>query len=117
MSKTANNRTSDSTPKVRPALTPEARENRLISMAYDEAERQFQNHTASSQVITHFLKAGTVKNQLELEKLRRENILLEAKAEAVKNGEAQRELLDEALKAFRSYSGYGGSTDDEEDVF
>ncbi len=116
MSKTANDRISDVAPKARPALTPEARENRMISMAYDEAERQFMNHTASSQVITHFLKLGTVKNQLELEKLRRENILLEAKAEAVKNGEDRKELYENALKAMRSYSGYG-ETDDEEDIF
>ena len=116
MSNTANNRVSDSVSKSRPALTPEARENRMISMAYDEAERQFMNHTASSQVITHFLKLGTVKNQLELEKLRRENILLEAKAEAVKNGEDRKELYENALKAMRSYSGYGGA-EDEEDIF
>lgn len=117
MSKPANNRISDDAPKARPALTPEARENRLISMALDEAERQIMNHTASSQVLSHFLKLGTVKNQLELEKLRRENILLEAKAEAVKNSEDRKELYENALKAMRSYSGYGDTDDDEEDIF
>lgn len=117
MSKVAKMSNSGPIESVRPALTPEARENRLISMAYDEAERQFLNHTASSQVITHFLKAGTVKNQLELEKLKKENLMLEAKTEAIKNAEDRKQLFEEALKAMRSYSGYGGASDDEEDIF
>lgn len=38
----------------RPALTPDARENQMISLAVDLAERQLEEGTASSQVITHF---------------------------------------------------------------
>lgn len=38
---------------MRPALTPEARENQLISLASDLAEKQLREGTASSQVITH----------------------------------------------------------------
>lgn len=37
--------------KMRPALTPEARENQLAALAVDLAERQLREGTASSQVM------------------------------------------------------------------
>ena len=52
-----------------PATSVEARENQLISLAVDLAERQLSEGTASSQVITHYLKLGTTKDRLEKEKL------------------------------------------------
>ena len=51
----AKTKANDSPKKMRPALTPEARENQLISLAVDLAEEQLRDKTASSQVITHFL--------------------------------------------------------------
>ena len=51
--------------KIRPALTPEARENQMIALAVDLAEKQLLEGTASSQVITHYLKLGTTKEKLE----------------------------------------------------
>ena len=98
----------------RPAIMPEARENQLISMAYDAAERQFQEGTASSQVITHFLKLGTVKAELEKEKLERENELLRAKTENLQSSQRIEELYSEAIKAMQRYSGRGGDEDDDE---
>lgn len=103
----------EQTREHRPALTPEARENLLISMAMDEAEEQFRNHTASSQVITHFLKLGTAKAQLELEKVRLENELTKAKAESLASAEQRNKLYDKALRAFRSYSGQNDEEDEE----
>ena len=50
------------TRKIRPALSPEARENQLIDLAVNLAEQQLLDGTASSQVITHFLKLGHVQN-------------------------------------------------------
>lgn len=107
MHRTTNIRTSGQVKKGRPALTPEARENQLINLAMNAAEQQLLDGTASSQVITHFLKLGTAKAQLELEKLRRENTLLEAKTEAIHTAEDSKELYENALNAMRSYSGYG----------
>ena len=89
----------------RPALSPEARENQLISLAVDLAEKQLLEGTASSQVVTHFLKLATVKEQLEREKLREENKLLKAKTEYMQSTKRTEELMEEALKAFRNYSG------------
>ena len=100
--------------KSRPALSPEARENQLIARAVDLAEKQLIDGTASSQVITHYLKLGTQKNQLELEKIRHENELLKAKTEAMQSAKQTEELYREALQAMRSYAGHG-SDDEYED--
>lgn len=91
----------------RPALSPEARENQMIALAVDLAEQQLREGTASSQVITHFLKLGTTKAELEKEKLQLENELTKAKTESVKSMKRSEELMVEALKAFRNYSGNG----------
>lgn len=102
---------SKSTPNVpksgRKALTPEARENQLINLAVDLAEQQLRDGTASSQVITHFLKQATAKTQLELEKIKKENMLLEAKTKAIESGEEMKVMYDKAIKAMRNYAGYG----------
>ena len=99
--------------KCRPALTPEARENQLISLATNLAEQQLMDGTASSQVITHYLKLGTAKSQLELEKLKRENELLSAKTESIESSKRVEELYMNALNAMKNYSGHGGDSNDE----
>lgn len=92
---------------IRPALTPESRENQMISLAVNLAERQLQEGTASSQVITHFLKLATSKANLEREKLERENELLRAKTEAIQSGKRMEELYANAIKAMSRYNGRG----------
>lgn len=87
------------------ALTPEARENQLIALAVDEAERQMREGTASAQVITHFLKLGSTKERLEKEKLEQENQWLKAKTENLQAAKRIEELYANALKAMRVYSG------------
>lgn len=89
-----------------PAKTPVSRENQLISLAVDLAETQLKEGTASSQVITHFLKLGSTREDLEKEKLKKENELLKAKAEAISGEKALEKLYQDALMAMRSYSGY-----------
>lgn len=98
--------------RSRPALTPEARENQLIALAIDRAEQQLLDGTASSQVITHYLKLGSTKERLEREKLERENELLRAKAESIQSAQRIEELYKNALDAMRSYRGDGDSTND-----
>ena len=91
----------------RPALSPEARENQLISLAVDLAEKQLQEGTASSQAITHYLKLGSTKERLEKEKLEEENKLLRAKTENLQSQKRVEELYSEAIKAMRNYNGQG----------
>jgi hypothetical protein len=95
-----------------PATTAEGRENQLMSATIDLAEKQILNGTASSQVITHFLKLASTKEKLEKEKLQRENELLKAKTEAVQSAKRVEELYVNALNAMRSYSGRGRDNDD-----
>ena len=91
-----------------PALTPEGRENQLISLAIDLAEKQLSEGTASSQVITHYLKLGSTKERLEKEKLEKENELLKAKTESIQSAKRVEELYREALNAMKRYSGQSG---------
>ena len=98
---------SSSSRKGRPALTPEARENQMIALAVDLAAQQLLDGTATSQVITHYLKLGSTKERLEKEKLERENELLRARTESLQSMKHIEELYTNALKAMRKYSGSG----------
>lgn len=91
--------------KSRPALTPEARENQLISLAVDLAEQQLRDGTASSQVITHFLKLGSSREKLEQETLVKNQELIEAKKESLKSAKATEEMYNNALAAMKTYTG------------
>lgn len=94
-------------------LSPEARENRCISLAIDMAEEQLANGTASSQVLCHYLKLGTEKAKLENEILQKQKDLLDAKTVAYKSAEKIEKIYEEAIKAMKTYSGQG-TTDEEE---
>lgn len=102
-------KSSDSTRTRRPAITPEARENQMIALAVDLAEKQLQEGTASSQVITHYLKLGSMREKLERERLEEENKLLRAKTKAIEDQKEMKEIYLDALKAMQRYSGNGGS--------
>lgn len=100
---------------MRPALTPEARENQLISLASDLAEKQLREGTASSQVITHYLKLGSTKERIEKEILEKQKELIEAKTQNLQSAKRIEELYSNALNAMRNYSGHGSGDDNEED--
>lgn len=93
-------------PRRPAARTAEGRENQLISQAVDLASRQLEDGTASAQVITHFLKLATVERQLELEKTRNENRLLEAKIEGLAQQGRIEELYENAIKVMGEYAGH-----------
>ena len=99
--------------RIRPALTPEARENQLIALAVDLVQQRLLDGSASSQETTHFLKLGSMKNQLEMEKLREENKLLKAKTESIQSAKRVEELYAEAINAMRRYSGNSNANADE----
>ncbi len=98
----------------RPAINPEIREAQLTSLAVDLAEQQLRDGTASSQIITHYLKLATVKEKLELKLLEREVELKQAKTEALQSQKRIEELYANALSAMRNYSGQGDPEDYEE---
>lgn len=114
MEKAKVSNSSKSTRKIRPGLTPEARENQLISLAVDLAEKQLLEGTASSQVITHYLKLGSTKERIEKEILEKQKELISAKTQALKSADRIEELYANAIKAMSKYGGHG-DPDEEED--
>lgn len=102
---------SNSSRERRPALTPEARENQLISLAVDLAEKQLQEGTASSQVITHYLKLGSTKEKIEKEILEKQKELISARTESLKSAKTIEKLYSEAISAMRKYAGQGDTDD------
>ena len=93
--------------KMRPTLTPEARESRMISLTLDLVEQRLIDGTATSQETTHFLKLASEKTRLELEKLRNENELTAAKTEAIRKEKEDKIAYDQIIKALRNYQGNG----------
>lgn len=91
--------------RIRPGLTPESREDQLVALAINLAEEQLLAGTASSQVISHFLKIGSTKERIEREILKEQKDLIKAKTEVLKSEKRTEELYDEAIKAMRKYSG------------
>ncbi len=106
-------RSSGASVKTRSALTPEGRENQLISLAIDLAEKQLREGTASSQVIAHFLKLGSTKAQIEKELLEKQRDLAAAKTDSLKSGQHMEELYLKAVNAMKSYSGQEEESDGE----
>lgn len=97
--------------KGRPALSPEARENQLISLAIDLVEQRLIDGTASSQETTHFLKLGSTKARLEKELLEKQAKLAEAKVEAIHADKEKTELFKAAIEAMKRYTGHGDDDD------
>lgn len=92
--------------KMRPALTPEARENQMIFLATELAEQQLRDGTASSQVITHYLKLGSSKEKLERDILKEQKKLITARTEAIESSKRIEELYENAITAMREYGGH-----------
>lgn len=102
-----------------PAVNEEAREKQLISLAIDAAEQDLLSQNPSRQIVLHYLKLATTKTQLEKEKLRKENLLLEAKTSTLESQERSEELYRKAIEAMVSYSGVfrqGGDSEIVEDI-
>lgn len=112
MKSSKNARSSETLQPMRPALTPEAREGQLISLATDLAEKQLREGTASSQVITHYLKLGSTKERLEKEILECQKELVKAKTQTLQSSKRLEELYDKAIEAMHRYSGNKDVVDD-----
>lgn len=113
------NRTTAKVSASPPARTPEARENQLISLAYDLAESRLREGTATSAEVVHFLKLGSLKERQELELTKKKMELMQAKTEALQSAKRIEELYGAAIDAMRRYSGQGSNLEleDEEDYY
>lgn len=101
--------------KSPPILTPEAREMQLVNLAYDLLEERLRAGTATSQEVTTMIKYGTQKAQLELDILRSQRELMDAKRDSINASMQNDEMFREAIRAMGIYS--GGSQEDEADLF
>lgn len=117
MARVKANQTNTETPKrkIRPATTPEGRENQMISLAMDLVEQRLLDGTASAQETTHFLKLGSMKARLEMKKLEEETKLSTAKAEAISSDKSNDELYIKAITYMRKYRGESDDEDDYDD--
>jgi hypothetical protein len=104
-------------PRLPRARTPEAREAQLAALAYDLAEQQFHAGTASSQVIVHFLKVGSTREKIELQKTKQETLLVEAKVKDLANVEEMKKLYVEAMDAMRGYAGHDVEDVHDENIY
>jgi hypothetical protein len=103
----------DPNPLPPPATTLEGREDQLIAAAMDLVERRIHEGTASAQETVHFLRLGSVRNQLEQDKLRHENEVLQTRVKEMESRRSSEELYTKALAAMRGYQGL----DDPEEVY
>lgn len=97
---------------MRPGSTPEARENQLISLAVDLAEKQLREGTASSQIVSHYLKLGSTKERLEKDILELQKQLIAAKTESLQSAKKIEELYADAIRAMKLYGGEEDNQDD-----
>ena len=109
--------TSSSKERMRPALTDEAREKQLTSLALDLVEQRLRDGTATSQETTHFLKLATQKSRLEKEILEKQRDLIVAKTEQIHDQKDMKEIYTKALKAMQEYGGHGRQDDDSEEDY
>lgn len=112
---TAKKKTNTSKERIlRPTLSPEAQEDRCISLAYSLVEQRLLDGTATAQETTHFLRLGTMRAKYEKELLEEKIKLARAQTEQLESATKVEELISEALSAFREYSGDDEDFEDED---
>lgn len=97
----------DSEPRTKrrpPATTPEARENQMIAMAFDLAEKQLREGTASAPTINWYLKLGSSRERIEQAKIKADIEVAKKKIEVMASAEQTEKLLNAAVEAMRGYS-------------
>lgn len=114
MAKVKSSSTYSNTLSSRPPLTPEAKEQQMIALAYDLVEQRLRDGTASSQETTHFLKLGTERARLEQKRLEAETEMIVAKKESLQSQQRSEEMFQQAINAFRRYSGQSSQDDYDE---
>lgn len=115
----ATNKNSRSKPseKRRPPITPEAADTEMIALAYEQARKQLEEGTASGPVVLYWLKRGSEKERMELEKLKSENELLKAKTESLEEAKRTAEMFDGFMNALRRYGGMGSEVDEPDEPY
>lgn len=98
-------------------MNAESKQAKLIDKAFELAEKQLEEGTASAQVITHFLKLATEREKLERQKLEYESNLMAAKVGAIQAAEENAQKLEEVMNAMRSYGMVRDDADFGQDLY
>ena len=93
--------------KTRQPYTLKGKEQELISLAMDQAERQLREGTAPASTVNYFLKLASDENRIRNEMIREQTALLQAKVENIKSSQDEVRIYQEAIDAIKNY-GYGG---------
>jgi hypothetical protein len=89
---------------MRPATTPEAREQQLVNLAVNLAEKQLREGTAAPSVINHFLKIASTRETIEREMLEKQARFLDAKAKSIGESKDAEKLAKAAIEAMKNYN-------------
>ena len=98
------------------SMNPDARQNQLISLAEQEAEKRIRNGTASSQIIVHYLELGTSKYKREVQILEHQDELLQAKTDTLRTAKDTKKLYEDAMNVMKKYSGNSDDELDSDDI-
>lgn len=109
--------TKKQTKKHRHAMSLENREQQMITLAVDLAEQQLREGTASSQLITHYLKLATTREKIEQETMLANQKLIKAKVESLESASRIEELYNEAISAMKRYGGNTEPTSSDEEEY
>lgn len=90
------------------AIPPRSEEEEIKlagGLAMDLALKWMREGTAPAQIVTHFLKANSPKEQAEVEKIRNEIELLKARKKSIELDEEREKKYQEVIRAISSYAG------------
>jgi hypothetical protein len=77
---------------------------KLIALAYSQAAVELESGTASSQIVTHFLRLGAPETVLKNAQMELQNELLAEKIKSEREAQKIAGMVDDVLKALRSYT-------------
>ena len=92
-------------PRPIPPRTEEEEEKRACGLAIDLATKWMEEGTAPAQIVLHYLKIASQREQIELEKTKYEIELIKAKKKSIESEEEQEKRYQEVIKAISSYAG------------
>lgn len=103
----------NSSKKLRPALSPENEEGQCISLAISLVKKRLMEGTASSQETTHFLRMASTETRLKNELIKTQQELMQARIKSIESEERKEALFTEAIEAMKRYSGNSDYNDEE----
>jgi hypothetical protein len=101
----ASTKSSKTNHKLSPALTDDAEELQMISLARTLSMERMKNGTATAQEILYWLKLGSSETRLDKEIQQEKKEWLKARTKEIKDGEATAKIYSEAIEAMKSYQG------------